>query len=137
MTFINWTSKNEIEIPAIDNQHRKLFELLNRLHAAVSAGQEQTAIKSVLDDLIDYTVYHFNTEEKYFQAVNYPLFQEHKEEHDRLTQQALELQRQINAGSATISFELLDFLHDWLTDHTSGLDMEFGNFIRANEIQLD
>lgn len=136
MTFIEWTENNEISVPSVDEQHKILFEILNRLHESVSGGLEQSAVAAVLDDLVEYTVYHFNTEEELFQAVGYPLLQEHKEEHDKLTRQAVELQQQLKAGSATISFEVLDFLYDWLTDHTTGLDMEFGNYIREKGITL-
>lgn len=137
MAFINWTSKNQIDIEKIDNQHKKLFQILNDLHAAVSSGQGQYTLTAILDELIEYTVYHFSTEEECFQKCDYPLFAEHKKEHDDLTRQAVELQQQLSEGSATISFEILDFLHDWLTDHTTGVDMEFGNYIRANNITFD
>lgn len=133
MPFITWTTKNKINIPMIDDQHKMLFDLLNRLHSAVSAGHEQGAIGTILDELIDYTVYHFNTEEEIFQQHEFPMLEEHQKEHNHLTQQALDLQTQFKKGSATISFEILDFLHDWLMDHTAGLDMEFGNFMRSRE----
>lgn len=136
MAFIEWTGKNQIGIPEVDEQHQKLFDILNRLHAAVSTGDEQGTIFGVLNELVDYTVYHFNTEEELFKKFNYPAMDEHVVEHNSLTKQAIDLQGQLRDGSATISFELLDFLYDWLMDHTTGLDMEFGNFIRTNKIAL-
>jgi len=137
MAFIDWTDKNMVGIAEVDEQHKELFEMLNRLHASVTGGQERSVLHSVLDNLIEYTVYHFNTEEVLFDACEYPLAQEHKKEHDRLTAQALDLQRELREGSATISFEVLEFLHDWLMDHTSGLDMEFAQYLRENDIYFE
>lgn len=137
MSFIQWSQKNIIGIPVVDEQHQKLFDILNRLHESVVGGLEQSAIFSILDELIDYTVYHFDTEEKFFEQYAFPDRAEHKEEHDRLTAQAVALQGQLREGSATISFEILDFLHDWLMDHTSGLDLDFGNYIREKGIVIE
>ncbi|WP_316898170.1 bacteriohemerythrin [Pseudodesulfovibrio indicus] len=136
MPFIQWSQKNCIGVPVVDEQHQKLFDILNRLHESVVEGLEQSAVFSILDELIDYTVYHFNTEEEYFEKYGFQGLKVHKEEHDRLTAQALDLQAKLREGSATISFEILDFLHDWLMDHTTGLDMEFGDFIREKGITI-
>lgn len=131
MSFIEWTTKNEIHVPIVDEQHKKLFAILNKLHEAVSLGKEQSALATVLDELIEYTVYHFDTEEQLFAEYAFPGAPEHKAEHDKLTGQAVELQQRMQEGETAISFEVLDFLYDWLMDHTIGLDSEFGAFLVA------
>ncbi|NDV19723.1 bacteriohemerythrin [Pseudodesulfovibrio sp. JC047] len=130
MSFIEFTEENRIGIAEIDEQHRNLFTLLNTMHTATIEGQEHSAIVAIFDDLIVYTVEHFDTEEKYMQEYQYPQYTDHKKEHDDLTGQALQLQMQFNSGSATVTFELLDFLNGWLNDHTMGTDRELGDFLR-------
>ena len=134
MPFIQWTAKNKVNVKAVDEQHQKLFDILNRLHAAVVQGQEQGALFAILDELIDYTVYHFQTEEKLFLDHGFPGYEEHKAEHDKLTGTAVDLQAKLREGSATLSFELLGFLHDWLMNHTLGLDQEMGPFLNARGV---
>lgn len=130
MAFIEWTEKNEVGIRQVDEQHRELFALLNRLHAATVEGQEQSMLVGILNELVDYTVYHFDVEEGLMTKHEYPDYDAHKAEHDKLTTQAVDLQRQFQDGSATISFELLDFLHDWLMDHTMDTDRKMGAFMQ-------
>ena len=130
MPFISFTKENMIHIPEIDEQHRNLFEILNMMHTATIEGQEQSAIVKIFDDLIVYTVEHFDTEEKFMQEQKYPEYENHKKEHDELTGQAVKLQEQFKDGSATVTFELLDFLNGWLNDHTMGTDRDMGNFLR-------
>ena len=130
MAFIEFTKKNMINVTEIDDQHRHLFEILNKLHAATVEGKEQSAIVEIFDDLLTYTVEHFDTEEDHMQQFGFSGYNDHKKEHDELTGQAIELQKLFKDGSATVTFELLDFLHDWLNDHTMGTDKDMGEFLR-------
>ena len=135
MPFIDWTNKNAVGVAEVDAQHQKLFELLNRLHESVVQGKEQSELFAILDELIDYTVYHFKTEEDLFLKYDFPGYQEHKDVHDELTRTAVDLQQQLREGSAVLSFELLDFLNSWLIDHTLGLDQEMGPFLNAKGVR--
>ena len=130
MAFITWT--NDISVnEEINNQHKNLFDILNKLHESVTAGAEQGTLAKILVSLIDYTVEHFETEEKYFAEYSYPHTAEHKNEHIKLTQAAIELQEKFKEGNLTISFDLLDFLYDWLTTHTSDSDKKFSDFLKT------
>lgn len=128
MAFMTWTSNLSVN-DEIDAQHKKLFDIVNELHASVTAGAERSALAHVFNDLIDYTICHFRTEEGYFAALSYPDATAHKKEHDDLTAQVLSLQRQFVEGDLVISFELLDFLYDWLMNHTSDSDIKFKKFL--------
>ena len=134
MAFIEWTTANAVGVTIVDDQHKLLFGLLNRLHQAVVDGREQGELHGILDELIEYTVYHFQTEEDLCVEHGYPGYDQQKSEHDTLTATAVELQKQLRDGSATLSFELLDFLHGWLMEHTIGLDREMGPFLNERGV---
>jgi hemerythrin len=125
---MNWTEELSVN-DEIDVQHRNLFDIVNELHASITAGAERTALAHVFNELIDYTIYHFRTEESLFAELSYPDAPAHKKEHDDLTAQALTLQSQFVEGDLVISFELLDFLYDWLMNHTSDSDLKFKRFL--------
>lgn len=126
MTFITWSDEQfSLKIPHVDEQHKHLVELVNRMYRAVAAGEERSTLEQILEELIDYTVYHFRTEEELFIRYHYPGFQLHKRQHDELTRQVSEFQNQFAEGSATLSFEVMDFLHQWLVNHMAGSDREF------------
>lgn len=129
MAYLEWEDKYKVHHEEVDRQHQHLFDLLNRLYDSVMEGSERGTLGEILNDLIEYTVYHFQIEEDLFKTIHYPKSEEHKQIHDDLTQTAVELQEKFSEGSATISFETLDFLRDWLTRHTLEEDQEWGRFI--------
>lgn len=134
MAFIEWEDKYKINVAKVDEQHRGLFSILNRLHESLSCGEEKSRQAELLDELIDYTVEHFETEEKLFLETDFAGYKEHKKVHDKLTGQAIDIQKEFRNDNATISFELLDFLLSWLTEHTLGLDQEAGAHLNSKGI---
>jgi hemerythrin len=131
---MEWGDKYMVNIVIVDAQHKKLFDILNRLHVSVVEGREQGELFDILDQLIEYTVEHFQTEEELFLEHDFPGYEEHKAEHDKLTKTVIELQQKLRDGSATLSFEVLDFLHDWLMEHTLGLDKEMGPYLNERGV---
>ncbi len=134
MAFFIWNDQYSLNVKKVDEQHKHLFHLLNTLHDVVVEGAEQRILAHILDELIEYTVYHFETEEKLFAEHHYPDYVKHKREHDDLTRRVVEFQKTFRAGSATISFELLDFLRDWLAKHTLGTDRKYATFMNAKGV---
>ena len=63
MPFIEWNEKYSVHIEEIDSQHKKIFSIINRLHSALKARKGKKVIGNLLDELVDYTYYHFATEE--------------------------------------------------------------------------
>jgi len=130
MAFMEWSEQYLTGLSEVDEQHQRLFALVNRLHENVVNGEPQSSAGVILDELIEYTVEHFATEEKRFQAEDYPQYDEHKKEHDLLTRQALELQEKFRANQIMVTFDLLDFLSDWLKKHTTDSDLKYAQFTR-------
>ncbi len=130
MSFLEWSSKYELGIGVVDEQHERLFQIVNSLYDSVVNGEEQNVLGEILDELIDYTVYHFETEEEKFEHYSYPKLQEHKREHNDLTLQVLELQKKFYNHELTITYDVLDFLSEWLKDHTTNSDYEFASYYK-------
>lgn len=131
MALLVWSDeKFSVGIDLIDHQHKKLVEMVNVLHEARLAGKAPDAIGSVLTDLIDYTQYHFHTEEELMQTYAYPGFNVHKREHDALAGHAASLLKDYQSGKRTVTLELALFLKEWLTTHIQGTDRNFGAFLQ-------
>ncbi|OQW92414.1 MAG: hypothetical protein BWK79_14685 [Beggiatoa sp. IS2] len=132
MPFITWADElYSIKNEHIDAQHKHLVGLVNRMHEAVVVGSEQSVLGQILEELIDYTVYHFRSEEELFTKHDYPQFEIHRQQHNALTEQVLKLKTEFEEGSATISYEVLDFIHDWLTNHMASSDRGFLYFMES------
>jgi hemerythrin-like metal-binding protein len=114
----------------IDNDHRHLISLLNDLHAAIGEDSAHDVHGTVLSDLIEYTQEPFKREESVMQAMHYAEFFEHKQEHEKLTREVLDLQSKFISGEKRISVSLLQLLIDWLFQHLVTVDNKLAQAIR-------
>ncbi len=135
MAFMTWKDEFAVNIREGDTQHKKLLELLNRLFDAMKVGQGKEVLGITLKELVDYTVYHFGTEEKLFQQFGYPEYAKHKEEHDDLTKKALELKAAFDSGKQTITIEVMTFLKNWLNVHILQEDKKFGPYLQSKGVR--
>lgn len=134
MAFIEWTEKNKTNVAICDEQHKKLFTIINKLHEAMKNGKGKEIIGSVLSELIDYTVYHFKTEEELMEKYGFPGRFSHKREHEDLAKKALDLNDRFKKGEPVLTIEVMNFLKGWLTNHTTGSDKKYGEFLNAKGV---
>ena len=79
---IPWNDKYSLGIDAIDTQHKKLFEIVNRLYALDDEHSTKDEIKDILYEFNDYLRTHLSEEEEYMASINFPELPEHKEIHE-------------------------------------------------------
>jgi hemerythrin len=132
--MFEWKDIYSTGIHSIDAQHRNLFAVAKDLFAAMSTGQGRAAVGRTLDRMVQYTASHFAHEERLMRLHNFPDFEAHKAEHDKLTAQVLQLQADYRAGKITITVQLLHFLRDWLQKHIQGSDQQYAPFLREKAV---
>ncbi len=135
MAFMPWKDDFAVNILEVDTQHKKLLELLNRLFDAMKVGKGKDVLGGILKELIDYTVYHFGTEERMFKQFGYPEFVKHKKEHDDLTKKAVELKQAFDSGQQTITVEAMNFLKNWLNVHILQEDKKFAPYLKSKGVK--
>jgi hemerythrin len=135
MALSSWREDFSVNIVEIDKQHMCLIELINKLHDSMKAGQGNTVIGPILSDLINYTAFHFDTEEKYFKKFQYSEYLRHKIEHDKLRKEAKTLNAQFSEGKISLSVEVMQFLRDWLSNHILKSDKKYGSFLKSKGLQ--
>jgi len=128
MLFMQWTDSLRIGIEEIDNQHKKLIGMINTFHDHLPKDNV-TAIKELLGSMASYTVYHFNTEETYFEQFNYPQTDTHKKEHEKFIAEVYSVQARLEGGSPLLALELSGFLKKWLIDHIMVSDKKYAPFL--------
>jgi len=129
-----WNDSYSVKIGAMDNQHKKLFEIISELYTAMRAGHGKEVAGGVLTRLIDYTVQHFAAEEKLMEANKYPALAEHRAEHKALTEKVVAFKKNFDAGSTAITLELMTFLQNWLTNHIQTVDKKYGVFLNSHGV---
>ncbi|MFV2059992.1 MAG: bacteriohemerythrin [Gammaproteobacteria bacterium] len=122
MPLITWTKEQHgTDVSFADEQHKKLFDLLNILHDVIPGG-DKNAVTTNLDNLLNYVVEHFDEEERQMKEKNYSGFDEHKAQHDKLLADCGSLKNKFLAGEQEITTESTTFIKDWLDVHIPNTD---------------
>jgi len=131
MPFLKWMPGYSVKIEEMDNQHKKLMELANEVHDAVTKSKGNEKVNSVLNDLIVCIKEHFTAEEQLLRRIKFPHYSSHKAEHEKLTQKVIDLLKRLASEQGNTGYELLHFLRTWLVDHIQEKDMQYGDYITA------
>ncbi|MFW6365767.1 MAG: bacteriohemerythrin [Spirochaetota bacterium] len=126
---IVWTTRYNIGIPKLDEQHLRLVGILVRLQESVSEGGgscDMTCVQMILDELSDYASSHFRDEEKLMRSVDYPSFEEHVRAHRFFTDAVVEWKEKVNEKTPS---ELAVFLNEWLLEHILREDIDIKNYL--------
>lgn len=131
--IISWDKDWEIGIAEIDEHHHKLVEMVQCLFGALITGQGTDYVKEVVIELIDYTKYHFQREEEIFAEHGFPELDVHKEMHEDLIKQVLDISQDIlkHDTSEELSDEVYHFLRHWLADHIINEDLKFKTYLKS------
>ena len=122
MSLFQWGEEFSVGYADIDSQHKRLFQLADQLHAAMTAGKGKQVLGNTLNNLISYTKRHFSDEEMLMERHRYPGISQHKAEHHALTEKVVQFQKAFAEGRATVTMELLQFLRNWLVQHIGVVD---------------
>lgn len=95
----------------------------------------KVVIGKILSGLDDYAVFHFKTEENYFDRFGYPGTAAHKKEHGDFDKKVSDFKSDFDQGKIGLSIQLMNFLRDWLQNHIQGVDKKYGPFLNSKEIR--
>ena len=144
MPFFEWEPRFSVRIAEIDEQHKNLIGLINRLHEAMQPRKERTfdsSLKelvtqaSVIEEMINYSHYHFSTEEKYMGKFHYPGYDAHKKEHESFIKDVKRFKADFDDGKVLLSLQIMEFLKKWLGDHILGTDKRFEPFFQGKGLK--
>jgi hemerythrin len=133
--LLTWTDKMSVGVETLDADHRKLMGFVNDLHAAVKTRAGHAVIGPILDELIAYTEYHFEVEERLQKLARFPDLAAHQQKHEALKAKVHELREKFRADPNSLNnVKVFDFLSDWLVRHILGDDMKYAPYLaRAAE----
>ncbi len=129
MALLDWNDTLSVNVPEMDNEHKKLISLVNELNDAMKSGKTKSEMDRIFGALTNYTVSHFASEERYLQKVGYPELDAQKAGHAALIKQVTDFKADYDAGKALISVKLMGFLRDWVRNHIQKEDKKYGVWV--------
>ena len=145
MAFFEWDESFSVGVAELNRQHQRLIDLINELYEATQQGQDRNRLTSavdeletmaaVLDQLIDYSNYHFAMEERYMVEFAYPEYEEHKRAHGEFVNRSEAFRRDFDEGTALLSMEIMQFLQNWWKDHIVDVDKKYGPLLNERGVR--
>jgi len=129
MSFVQWSDRLSVGVDVIDDQHKKLVSIINKLYDAMKDRKGSEILGDVLSELIDYTKYHFTTEETLMKDNAYPDYQTHKSSHSQFVERVMDIELELKAGKIALSVQVFQFLIDWLDKHVQEEDNKYAPFL--------
>ena len=115
-------------IKKIDEQHRRLSELLDLFYSGQKIGYSKEKLDKVLDELIKLNVEHMFTEEALMERTGYPGFEKHKREHEFMKRKIAEILMKRKKGKEYL-VDTLGFFKKATYEHLKNFDKDFINFL--------
>lgn len=136
-----WNKNLETGIEVIDDQHRQLVILINRLAAHLADKSSEVTLKDVFGELAAYVDYHFQTEEQIWRSffVADPWFDAHQKVHEGFIEKvtAWTHSSQNTKSLDEIISELLGFLTHWLAYHILDSDRRMAKVVVSLQSGLE
>lgn len=129
MKDLLWDETLSVDVPEIDEDHRRLVALFNILNHAVAEGDSREYVDAVMEELISCTVWHFRHEERLMLKYGFGGSAEHKAEHEELIAAVRELQEKLRQADTPVVADDLQYLEHWLTGHILGIDKDLGAYL--------
>lgn len=131
---VEWTEAIDIGHPVIDDQHRQLFDRVNRFAEMIKKDRDFALAGPVIDFLDEYVRTHFKDEEDIMEKQGYPFQDVQKDQHERFTERLVRLKQEMQESDGSdrhfLLFKIQILVVDWLVHHTCGADRHLGRFLR-------
>ena len=126
--LFEWHDEYSVGVGVLDEHHRHIFQLLNRLHEAMLLDQGPAALGFLLDELIVFVRWHFAAEELMMQAFGFSEALAHELDHERQLRVLLELREQYAGGREELVTPLVEYMGSWLIRHIVTTDRHYSAF---------
>ena len=133
--MLEWNDKFSVGISMIDEEHKKLIGILNKVIFAKGHNNNPEELREVLREMTNYALTHFNTEETYMKEFNYPEYQDHKEEHRGFSTEIIAYLHKVIKGDCQMVNDLHEYLTQWLVNHIQGTDRQFIYCFKENGLK--
>ncbi len=134
MTSVTWNASFSVKVASLDEDHKKMFSLINNLHEAMSRGKGAVVVPHLVQELGNYAEHHFAEEESLMERTKYPELVSHRHDHQKFVKQLEQFQQDLAAGRFVSSVPVVVFLDTWLSNHIAGADCKYSQHLNENGI---
>ena len=131
METINWNESFSVGVAEMDNQHKKLVSMINRLIEEQHTLTEPVTIAQLLTEMTDYAQVHFRAEEYLMAEYGFDHLDDQVASHEEFISKTISFMSAADVGPNILSKALLEYLKSWLVGHILQDDMQYKEFFQA------
>ena len=117
MSLITWRDEFSVNVDAVDNEHREMIGLINELDDAMGTDADHATVVAALGEIYTRIAAHFALEEKIMRDANYSKFAAHKQDHEMLLDELLDVVDNVDDDGRYDREDLSRTLDRWFSDH--------------------
>ena len=136
MEQIKWKYSYATGVEKIDNQHKNVINILNRLSDSVNHRDEKDTILLMLDDVYEFLSENFRMEEQIMLENRYMFYDKHRYEHVYFLNKILKFKIDFEDDGINFDEGKVEFLKKWLLNHFSGIDKKMGEYLALQGVAL-
>jgi diguanylate cyclase (GGDEF)-like protein/hemerythrin-like metal-binding protein len=134
MESFSWNSNFETGLKDVDDQHRRLVDIINSFGESFTEGEiHADSTENIFKELAEYADYHFREEEELMTRTS--IDKRHTDfqiqEHKNFLGEVQALHSGLRPEDSNALKQLLDFLINWLAYHILGADQKMARQIHA------
>jgi hemerythrin len=130
MKEIVWSDSFSAGISSIDEQHKNIIRLINRLITSSSTSNPSDSASEALTEMLNYAKEHLIYEEHLLKKHNYPDFENHKAKHLEYVERLVIFSTDAMAEHKSDPEKLLIYLNEWWTHHILHEDMRYRQYLK-------
>jgi hemerythrin len=135
MASLQWNESYSVKIEEMDQQHRTLLDLLNKLGDSISMRNSKDVLAEIISDLAQYTRTHFKAEEGILAKHHYPALAAQKAMHQHFIDKIAGFDKMLENNDIALGIQLIQFLTDWLIKHIIVEDKKYSSFLNEKRIE--
>jgi len=133
-----WKERYNLGIEEIDKQHKRLFEIGAKVYDIAilnNSFDHYDEIMKVLDELLEYTEYHFKYEEELMKKYDYTDYDQQQHDHTFYVNKIKSISsKDVDNNQHKTIMEIVDFLSEWISSHILFSDRSYANYFKEKGI---
>lgn len=125
MSLFIWKPEYTVHETLLDSHHKQLFTVLNSVYADVMNNPELDSVLPKIDELAEYSKYHFTAEEQYMKEKMFPRIDAHIAQHREFTQTIEALRSSYHNNDLEVAKNIIVLLGEWLLQHVLREDLKY------------
>lgn len=132
--YVQWDDRLSVGITQIDEDHKRLLGLINNLQTAAHYHTGEAFERQALDDLVDYTKFHFQREEELMREHGYADLPAHKAQHEAMIAEVAKVLQSYETDRERTIENLCRYLKEWLLKHIAGTDQAYAPYLQGKGV---